>query len=224
MANVLSALTGDITKAKLTLGGASGSDLFSADAGKTITIQMPFNPSTLRFRAIAGGGHMVTTNIGTQYQNLDPRIEISFTMFVEDIDTTDAFLYERINSGGSAVGLAKSAVNMLSGKSHSVAVYVEGILAALRTEPHSQITFEWGKMKYSGALNTVNARYTMFNTSGNPIKAEIDIRMVCVSKGNTNMKDEWKKKYKESISSLTGTDGLGIDLTNTSALGSLISW
>lgn len=215
---MVKSLTGNIEKATLVLGGYSANDMSSA-----IQVELPFNPSSINFRAIAGGGHAIQTSSGTKYESIDPRLELGFTAYVDEVNSYDAFLFEKINRGGGGVGLVRSAVNLAKNTQYSVAVYVEGLLAALRTEKNSEIWFRWGKMEYGGALNSVNARYTMFNPSGNPIKAEIDIRIICVSKGVKILKTEWQGKYEEAISKLASSDLSAIDLAKSSALNRFIS-
>lgn len=219
-------LTGNIEKVTLVLGGYSSSALDSltdTDASSAIQVELPFNPSSINLRSIAGGGHAIATSASTKCESVDPRLELSFKAYVDEVNSYDAFLFEKVNSGSDGIGLVRSALNLATNTQYSVAAYVEGLLAALRTETHSQIWFLWGNMEYGGALNSVNARYTMFNPSGNPIKAEIDIRISCVSKGKKNLKKEWQDKYEEAISKLTSSDSLGIDLANSSALNRFIS-
>lgn len=224
--SIASSVTGSIEKATLILGGYSSASsmagLMDVDAAEAIQVELPFNPSTLTIRAMAGGGHIVATSNGTKYQTMDPRIEVSFTAYVDEVNTVDAFLFEKVNRG-DAISLVSSAVSLIKNNKYTVAPYVEGFLAALRAESTSQIWFLWGNMEYGGALNAVSARYTMFNPSGDPIKAEIDMRITCVSKGRKNLKTEWQNKYEDAMAALTGDSTTGIDLANSSALNRFIN-
>lgn len=218
-------ILGNTGKAKILLGGYSLSEnkdlgsLTDADAAKSIVFELPFNPSSIKIDAVAGGSYPQTTTQGTQYKAVDPRIQVSFTAYVDEVNNSDAFLFETINTGGGVIGIARTAYNLLGDKEYSVAAYVEGLLAALRKTENSKICFNWGKMEYGGSLSSVTARYTMFNPSGNPIKAEIGIKILCVSKKEQSMKTEWEIKYEHAMEELKsyGGDVLGgIDLSNAS--------
>lgn len=226
-------MTGNIQRASIILGGykaGGASGIFvDPDAANAIEFELPFNPSTIKLDAVAGGGHKISTTGGMNFGTIDPRIQISFVAYVDEVNNYDAFLYERVNRGGGVAGIAKTAVDVVKNTEYSVAVYVEGLLAALRSEANSEIWFNWGEMHYGGTLNSVDAKYTMFNPQGNPIKAEIAIRILCVSNQNRSMKMEWKEKYENAIQKLTQRDGnmgeetQAVDLANASAFNRFIS-
>ena len=66
--------------------------------------------------------------------------------------------------------------------------------------------------------DNVSAKYTMFNPSGNPIKAEIAIRIMCISTEKKTMKAEWESKYENAMKELKSYGGsrMGIDLSGSS--------
>lgn len=221
--SILGAITGT-SKAKITLGGypsaygmvdsVLGSVLGGSASDETVTFELPYNPSTLRFRAMAGGNaQKVGIGGAVQYGDIPPRIEISFTAIIENVNTADAFgvLSATNSTRGSALSVAttlgSSIYNKITGSSYSIAPYVEGLLAALYDTKHSRIWFQWGTMEYGGSLTAANARYTMFNTSGQPIKAELDIRMVATSgaDSDTSVSAQWEAKYKSAMGELSGS-------------------
>lgn len=216
-ANMGKSITGDITKAVITLG--------YTDTSNKITLKLPYNPSSLTFRAIAGTGNAIVGNSETLYNEVDPRIEFSFTVFVEEVNVSDAFLYEG-SSLSTVTSTIKTIANLVTGSSYSVAAYVEGLLTAMHTEPYSQVMFQLGNLNYEGTLSAVNARYTMFNTSGDPIKAEMDIRVVCLSQETRNMRTIWATKYTNAVKNLGGESASSADLgtkTVASSLGGYIT-
>ena len=130
MTSMAKSITGNIEKATIILGGFSQTSEFSLspDAEKAIQFELPFNPSSIRLEAVAGGGHKkVTTTGGVNYGTVDPRVQVSFTVYVDEVNNYDAFLYERVDKSG-AVGLARTAYHAASGEEYSVAVYAEGLL------------------------------------------------------------------------------------------------
>ena len=224
LSDTFGSILGNSDRVRITLGGYTTSDLLSADAAEAIEFELPFNPSSIRIDAVAGGKQPIVTSDGrTMLDSVDPRIQVSFTAYVDEVNNADAFLFERIDRGG-VVGIAKTAYHLSSNQEYSVAAYVEGLLAALRDTGRSQIWFHWGNMHYGGTLNNVSARYTMFNPSGNPIKAEITIRIMCVSKEKRTMKAEWESKYEKAMEELKSYGGseMGIDLSGSSITDRII--
>lgn len=215
--DMLDSILGNNDRAKIILGGYPNSDFRSADAAKAIEFELPFNPSSIRIDAMAGGMRPVVSTKGTVMQPLDPRIQVSFTAYVDEVNSADAFLFERVDRSG-VVGIAKTVYHVVKNEEYSVTAYVEGLLAALRDTGRSQIWFLWGDMKYGGTLNNVSAKYTMFNPSGNPIKAEIAIRIMCISTEKKTMKAEWESKYENAMKELKSYGGsrMGIDLSGSS--------
>ncbi len=231
LSSMAKSVAGNIDKATITLGGyQSVGDLLMLDAQNAIRFELPFNPSSIRIDVMAGGGHKISSSDGINYGTIDPRIMISFTAYVDEVNIYDAFLYERVNNG-SSIGLARTAINMTNTEEYSVAVYVEGLLAALRSEGNSQIEFTWGSMDYVGTLNTIDAKYTMFNPMGTPIKAEIEFRILCITSKKQALKEEWRTKFEDAMEILTkeemsedGEKKSSIDLANVSAIGRFVSF
>jgi hypothetical protein len=54
---------------------------------------------------------------------------------------------------------------------------VEALVAALRNPFTRMISFRWADFSFIGQLNTVRANYTMFSTSGRPIRAQVLLRI-----------------------------------------------
>lgn len=54
---------------------------------------------------------------------------------------------------------------------------VEGLLALIKNPFTRQITFNWGKLYYKGQVNTMSAEYNMFNSSGIPMRANVNFNM-----------------------------------------------
>lgn len=201
--------------------GLLGSDIVNlgTSADNAITVSLPFNPSSLKITAAAGGKRPIVDGDGkTKEAPLDPRIMVSFTVYVDEVNNADAFLFERVNLSGGVMGLAKSAYHLLSSQNYSVAEYVEGFIAALRNPDYNAISFQWASMEYTGTLNNLSAKYTMFNPSGVPIKAEITIRIQCVSTDNGYMREAWRIMYEDALDDLKDSNdsGLGINLSASS--------
>ena len=57
---------------------------------------------------------------------------------------------------------------------------VEGLLAALRNKYTRKVSLIWGTLSYSGYLNTVQASYVMFHAKGSPLRAEVQVGILCM--------------------------------------------
>lgn len=209
--NVLKWIMTDTTDS--TVNAAWGRGNLDNLSGKKFTVQ--FNPSSIRVNA-RGGGRVPVSNFGAvgdnqsgtiQFDALDPYITVSFTVVFDALNQADAFMEERFTLG--ATTLVKNVATAAVGKEYTVRHQVEGFLAAIRDEDHRNMIFRWGKLTYAGVLNTVSGKYTMFNTAGNPIRAEVQIGMLM---GGTDKDDlmkkgiktagylyYWKKRYEQII-------------------------
>lgn len=188
--------------------------------GQKFTVQ--FNPSSIRMSARGGGRVPVSnfvkdengvTKATVEFKELDPYISVSFTLIFDAFNQADAFMEERFTLGATtlAKNVATAAITG-AGKEFSVRPVVEGFLAAIRDEDHRNMIFQWGKLTYAGVLNSVSGKYTMFNTKGEPIRAEINISMLMggaegSSSSNAGYLYYWKKRYKEIINDNAKMDG-----------------
>ena len=198
--SALSSVGGSIARATITLGGREYSII---DAGSAITFELPINPAEISISAQAGAGNKQFTKSGVVHETMHPHIELHVAAYVDEFNTYDAFLYEKTNSG-----TVKTPMNVAKGilKEYDVSVYVEGLLAALKSDNYSTIWFRWGKMSYGGILNSVNAIYTMFSPLGHPIRARIELVIACVSTSETSLIVDWGDKYETAVKKLSKAD------------------
>lgn len=66
-----------------------------------------------------------------------------------------------------------------------VTKYVSVLMNLVRIEGKvhrpPQVTFEWGSLKLTGNVNNVSVRYTMFETGGMPVRAEVSLAILSTS-------------------------------------------
>lgn len=177
-------------------------------SGKKFTVQ--FNPASLQVIARGGGRYPVSNYgaVGTnqagriEYRALDPYINVNFTLIFDATNIADAFMEERLTLG--ATTLVKNVATAVKGKEYTVRPQVEGFLAALRDADHRMMIFQWGTLRYTGVLNAVSGKYTMFGTAGNPIRAEVQVGMLMGSAPKDSMDgasylDYWGKRYRDIL-------------------------
>ena len=165
------------------LGGGT-SELPVTEGAKKKYFKVQFNPSELTLNGMLERTAKQDAQAGAQQKGKRtttdavqrPTITMTVRLYFDDVCQSDAFMGEKFTSGLS-VQTAVNAVSMLSGKVYSVQPQVEALIAALRNEYTRTITFYWGKFSFSGQLSNVGAQYTMFSTSGRPVRAVVSLRI-----------------------------------------------
>ena len=176
-----------------------------------------FNPSTLQLSGHAGG-LVQKMNYGGEDKDHDGRpdrhqsasytrgitnISLSVSLLFDCCDPQAAFLDDKLTLNPTGVGKAvtKTALSLTgNGKKRSVQTEVEGFIAALRNRNTRLVTFNWGDFVYSGVLRSIGANYTMFNPTGEPIRATVDMVMMCADDELwPNSLAIWQQRYKAAF-------------------------
>lgn len=193
----------------------------SGSGTEKVRFVVQFNPSELRITAegqqdsntyfadASGTGKTIAAN------PLSSRARVHFKLIFDDTDNEDAFQSEHAVLHPEE--LKKGAGNYLKTpgqilrareakrqqKERTVRSQVEGIMAALRSEHKRKVRFIWGNLSYSGFLNTIQAEYTMFNPEGSPVRAEVQIGILCMdAKLEQGNMGQWHKHYENLTGSL----------------------
>lgn len=74
----------------------------------------------------------------------------------------------------------------------------------LKEQKSKKLTLKWGKWKFHCFLKNVNINYTMFNRSGDPLRAELDVSFV--GRNEKNYNERVKASKKDNIKKTMGTD------------------
>ena len=186
---------------------------------KTYTVK--FNPSELTINAV-GGGRVAKTNFDgsaskVEYAAMDVNIQLMVKLIFDDMDIADSFMEEKINPLKAPINIGKDVYKTVKGKRNSVQAQVEGFIAALRNNYTRRVEFNWGKLTYKGVLNYMNAEYTMFSIHGRPVRAHVDIGILCSDADiNSQTMGQWKSKYEKAFkdSDSTNLESTGQKLGN----------
>lgn len=194
---------------------------------KRFTVQ--FNPNEIQLSGYGGGMYSkldyTTDGDGINFETTNPRITLTMNLIFDEADPLNAFMGDKFNI--SASNIIKNVVvqpsDIFQTKAskyfsrngrETVQDKAEAFTAALRNEGTRIITFKWGDMCYTGTLIRVSVQYTMFDTSGTPVRAIVTLSMVCLDlAGKTSaidsdpMVQEWLGYYYKAFSS--STFGLG---------------
>ena len=119
---------------------------------------------------------------GLEYKEGKTYIEMSVSLFFDKVDPQDAFLEDQLavsSLTNAGKGIAKGVMTAMGKKNNTVQPEVEGFIGALRNKHTRLITFHWGDFNYTGILRSVTATYTMFNITGRPVRAVVDLTLTC---------------------------------------------
>lgn len=168
--------------------------------------EVKFNPSEISFQA-QGGTRVSKTNflpggrVDMQYVQMKPMVQIRVPLVFEDMERTETFMMEKLTDPTALVRTGVTAgIAAVTGKVHSVRPQVEGFVGALRNNRTRKVTFLWGNMAYKGVLNEVSAAYTMFSIDGHPVRATVNIGILC---GDETERDgnmgQWQASYQRAF-------------------------
>ena len=204
----ISALTdtvNDIAKgSKLNVLEGPASLLSGIEGATRKLFYVQFNPNELSLSGY-GGGLASKTDFSEKgnsitFDKADVRITLNVRLIFDKVDPQDAFMADKANTSTTAMatGAAKAALTEKEKKDYSVQTEVEGFIAALRSKYTRRITFHWGTMTYTGILNRVSAQYTMFNVQGLPVRAFVNLSLVCADEAvSPSSMGMWQAYYQE---------------------------
>lgn len=196
--------------------------------------EVQFNPSDLQIEG-HGGGRMATTAFNNADENgrstagvidfkpVPIHINLSVKLLFDNMNPNECFLSAKTNFAPSELtkSLIKTGISAAGGnKKMTVQQEVEGLIAALRSPYTRCITFNWGDMSYTGVLNRVSAQYTMFNSSGVPVRAVVQLSLVCADETvSPNSLGTWQDAYEKAFGA--GSNSL---VSWTQKAGSLLNF
>ena len=166
-------------------------------------LRVQFNPSelTLNASAVPQSQQDGTTGRSRTMAVEDAKLALTVRLYFDDMDPYDAFMWDKFTAGMTAQGaanLAKMGMELGGGqKVHSIQGQVEALVAALRNPYTRLISFRWADFTFIGQLNTVRANYTMFSTSGRPIRAQVLLRLQ--HEMDPNMLSGWYSSFEKAF-------------------------
>ncbi|MCR5278217.1 MAG: hypothetical protein K6E19_02140 [Lachnospiraceae bacterium] len=175
--------------------------------------EVQFNPSSLSLRG-RGQGFMPVLTFDKQSNpaknaKQSVRITMSVRLVIDQVVNFTSFTEDKLNLSPTqiAANIAVLTAQKASNKPN-VQQTVEGLIAALRSQYTREIDFFWGTMHYKGILNNVSAQYVMFDTAGHPVRAYINLSLLCVENVNPETLGIWEAAYEAAFSGDT------LDTTN----------
>lgn len=187
-----------------------------------------FNPSSLRLSG-SGGGMTQMTNYtdgsdgrhsGVSYGAAETYIEMSVQLVFDETNNMVAFPGDISGFNMSNVANVGITAGLNKLKGVDVSTHVQGFLASIRNRNTRRVAFCWGKMIYYGIVNRVAARYTLFNPSGKPVRATVDMSLVLSDPTiNADNMGYWAERHADFFDenkSLSGNRNSIVNLSNFS--------
>lgn len=170
-----------VDRVKMAMGEAELDMMMSAKDYRGFEVQ--YNPASLRMNTVGGTvvkySAMGNENMNSIYST-DKKTStyLSVQLIFEDINISDAFGSSTLSlDASSMINMGESIATNLFGGGYGVRTQVEGIISLLMTKRTRQIIFVWSDMFFHGEILSVDANYTMFNKTGSPIRATVDIQI-----------------------------------------------
>lgn len=166
---------------------ASFKSLTSRGTTKTIedkgylALEVQYNPSSIYLETVAGMQmNFAPVNMGEAStnqlrQNYEPEATTMSVQLVFDaVNVQDSFMDSNLAlTAGNVASAAMDIATSATGKTYSVKPQMDGIMSLLTRQCTRHVLFFWAKMCFQGELSSVSSHYSMFNTSGNPVRGDI---------------------------------------------------
>ncbi|MCI8478893.1 MAG: hypothetical protein HFE97_11290 [Oscillospiraceae bacterium] len=201
------------------------SDVLSGRGG---ALEVQYNPSSLSLQANAQ-----RVSVSYLLKNMDegipnqstrpPSVTLSVQLVFDDTNVKDAFMADKLRlSAGDIITDAGAIAKAVRGEVYSVQPQTNGLVAMLMRDSTRLVTFQWADMSFTGQVCQVQARYTMFSFSGQPIRSVVDLVILQEITGSGDQR-QWDaafdKCFGDSLNgNLTGLQKAGNALQNSKNL------
>ena len=165
-------------------------------AGNYRAMTVQYNPRSIRYDATAGGIYRYQTGPGDQGANniatskRATQFSFSVQLVFDKVNNMKAFNVEQ--QASVSVNTIVSGISALAqNETLTVQPQVEGLIAMMQHKTTRDVIFVWANMFFHGEMTRVNSKYTMFDGSGNPIRAVVDLTM-----WQADSKDKYKSDFE----------------------------
>lgn len=203
-------VVGDAINSVLDNMGKNIEDYVGIDKEFQKAFGVQFNPASLNISGYSGGSQDIIdySEAGRSAKTtpLEPNYSLSFTLIFDQMELQNCFPMDILdfNLSTAAKSAMKAVTVASSGLSISVQAITEGLIGALYNPKTRYVGFLWGPLLYKGVLKSVNARYTMFDMVGRPVRSQVGITMYLADKdikqaGAKSNLGMWTNAYKKAF-------------------------
>lgn len=205
----------------------------SGGGGNTKIYRLQFNPSS--FQVYASSPSVSRTDATGKPNAVDaaqsPGLTMSTSFIFDEMTTLDCFPGDKFDGGLlNPTSLVKNLVNAgkqsgKNGKKNTVRPTTEAFLAALRNPFTRTLSFRWTDFVFTGELLSVGATYSMFNPQGEPVRAEVSMRIQ--QKINDTLLKSWYDAFDTVVGAKSAVSASGAYVKNLASkrqsLGSIFN-
>ena len=173
-----------------------------AEENDFVRVKVQYNPNTLRFSSRGGKSFNRYSGVGGngsgqfQVDSVPYEVVLNMDLIFDDTVIADAFMMD--SGSASPTGMVKRGTSAILGSDHSVQDISELFIAATTTAYSRIVCVVWNKTVFWGELCGVTVEYTMFNSSGNPIRSKVHLEIRQDSRGaTTSSSASWVKSYDQ---------------------------
>lgn len=166
-------------------------------------LQVKYNPSKIRL--FSQGGSFMQPGVGGEGVNTLSQITIPAQTYMvvellfDDENHQDAFMWEKFTnlSAGALVSDISGLMKMNEGEFYSVQPQIDALIGMITQSETRKVVFYWSDMVFAGEITNINARYTMFNQRGNPIRGSVELMIRQGGQDDDNSGDQayWNQAF-----------------------------
>lgn len=207
--------------AETLMAQAAAESISPAALGNFRFLEVQYNPNTIQLQANAEEQPMLFLQ-----QNLEqgvpnqlmrpPSVTLHVDLFFDAVNLSDSFMWEKFTlglSGQTVSNIAAKSFQIEKGKVWSVQEQTNGLLGAMMNDSTRFMIFKWADMTFAGELTEANATYTMFSTSGRPVRSTVTLRITQHVESQNDI-EYWNKaltdfvEYNKNAAQRTTLDNL----------------
>lgn len=164
-------------------------------------LKVKYNPSKIQMSTKAGcytqsgpGGEGVNTitQITVPAQTI-----LNVELIFDDMNIPDSFMWDKFTP--SIDNLVSGTAALLKtekfDKEYSVRKQMDGLLGLIANASSKNVIFYWSEMAFIGQLTNVQARYTMFNPYGEPVRGVIRLSIFQNEKDSKAEDEYWDNAF-----------------------------
>ena len=204
---------------------ASGGTTKIIEDNGYLALEVQYNQSSIYMETVAGTQmnfspvNMGDASTNQLRQNVEPEATtMSVQLLFDAVNAQDSFMASNLApTVGNLVTAGMDIGTWATGKTYSVKPQMDGIMSLLTRTYTRHVLFCWAKMCFQGELSSVSSHYSMFNTSGNPVRGDIRLTI----RQSTDPAAKYENSYWDKA--LTKAFGESNVSTFTKAAGSVSS-